>query len=71
MESDGMSDRHPAGARDTVLSDQKTLIQQLLSYPQPFTITRPKVYKSLPSKSPNQRGSSKSCPFYFHVVFYK
>ncbi|KAK4020739.1 hypothetical protein OUZ56_002690 [Daphnia magna] len=48
MESDGMSDRHPAGARDTVLSDQKTLIQQLLSYPQPFTITRPKVYKSLP-----------------------
>lgn len=52
MESDGMSNRHPDGARDTVLPDQKTLIQQLLTFPQPFTITRPKVYKSLPSKSP-------------------
>ncbi|XP_046643778.1 mucin-17-like isoform X4 [Daphnia pulicaria] len=48
MESDGMSARDPAGARDSVLPGQKTLIQQLLSFPQPFTITRPKVYKSLP-----------------------
>ncbi len=67
MESDGMSARDPAGARDSVLPGQKTLIQQLLSFPQPFTITRPKVYKSLPSKSPKVRGSSKAVPFVFFM----
>ncbi len=67
MESDGMTARDPAGARDSVLPDQKTLIQQLLSFPQPFTITRPKVYKSLPSKSPKVRGSSKAVPFVFFM----
>lgn len=63
-EPDGMTPRNAAGARDSVSADQKSVVQQLLSFPQPFTITRPKLYNPLPSKSPIQPGSSK-LSFYF------
>lgn len=65
MESDGMTPRNAAGARDSVSAGQKTVVQQLLSFPQPFTITRPKLYNPLPSKSPIWLGSSKTVLFSF------
>ena len=71
MESTGMTPRNAAGARDSVSAGQKPLIQQLLSFPQPFTISRPKLYNPLLSKSPI--GLFKICLSFFFsnkIVFF-
>ncbi len=57
-ESASTTARNATGVRESVsdAGQKPQLVQQLLSFPQPFTITRPKLYNPLPSKSPIQTG---------------
>lgn len=68
MESSGMTPRNAAGARDSVSAGDKKLVQQLLSFPQPFTISRPKLYNPLPSKS--HIGLFKHLSFIFYFLLF-